>query len=77
MLSFIYRLICSFRTEHGFLPNLIYLTDTHYCALRENLSTLGHEQIERFLGAQIVLTSETSHPHVAWQEQVHRRVAHS
>jgi len=75
MLSFIYRLIYSFRAEHGFSPNVIYLTETHYRALCENLPDLGHEQIERFLEVQIVLVSETSHPRAAWQEQMHRRAA--
>jgi hypothetical protein len=72
MLSFLYRLIHSFRAEHGFAPNVVYLNQHHYRALCENLPTLGHEQMERFLEVQIVLMSETSHPRALWQEQAHR-----
>jgi hypothetical protein len=71
MLSFLYRLIRGFQREHGFPPNVVYLNSLHYGALRDNLSTLTHEQAENFLRLHIVLDTETLHPHVAWQEQVH------
>jgi len=74
MLSFLYRLIRGFQREHGFPPNVVYLNTLHYHALRDNLSTLTHEQTERFLQLHIVLDAETLHPHVAWHEhgQMHR-----
>lgn len=75
MLSFLYRLIQEFRREHGFSPNVVYLNEAHYRALRDNLSNLGHEQIERFLKAHIVLLQETSHPRAAWQESPSQQAA--
>jgi hypothetical protein len=73
MLSFLYRLIQEFRSEHGFSPNVVYLNEAHYRALRDNLPALGHEQIERFLKAHLILVPETSHPRAAWQEPPSRQ----
>jgi hypothetical protein len=75
MLSFLYRLIRGFQREHGFPPNVVYLNSLHYRALRDNLSTLSHEQAENFLRLHIVLDAGALHPHAAWQEPVHRRRA--
>ncbi len=72
MLSFLYRLIRNFQREHRFPPNVVYLNPLHYRALRDNLSTLNHEQIENFLQLHIVLIADALHPHVAWQEPVRR-----
>ena len=71
MLSFLYRLIRGFQREHGFPPNVVYINSVHYRALRDNLSTLTHEQTERFLCLHVVLDNEALHPHVAWQEMAH------
>lgn len=75
MLSFLYRLIRGFQREHGFPPNVVYLSPEHYRALRDNLSSLTHEQIERFLRVHVVLEPEAVHPHVAWQEMAHQHHA--
>lgn len=72
MLSFLYRLIRGFQREHGFPPNVVYLSPQHYRALRDNVPTLTHEQIEKFLCVHLALEPEALHPHVAWQELVHR-----
>lgn len=73
MLSFLYRLIRGFQREHGFPPNVVYLSPSHYQALSENLAALPTERIEAFLGVQLILEPTATHPHVAWQEPVHRR----
>lgn len=75
MLSFLYRLIRGFQREHGFPPNVVYLSPQHYRALRDNLPDVTHEQTERFLQVHIVLDAEALHPHVAWQETEHRNHA--
>jgi hypothetical protein len=73
MLSFLYRLIRGFQREHGFPPNVVYLSPQHYRALRDNIPTLTHERIESFLRVHVVLEPDALHPHVAWQEPVHQR----
>jgi len=73
MLNFLYRLIRDFPREHGFPPNVLYLNQTHYCALRENLPQLGHEETECFLQLHIVLLTEALHPQVAHREPQRRR----
>lgn len=75
MLSFLYRLIRGFQREHGFPPNVVYLSPQHFRALCENLSGLPTDRIEAFLGVQMVLEPAATHPHVAWQEPMHRRRA--
>jgi hypothetical protein len=75
MLSFLYRLIRDFQREHGLPHNVLHLNETHYHALRENLSQLGHEETERFLQLHIVLFREEMHPRVACQKPLRRRAA--
>lgn len=75
MLSFLYRLIRDFQREHGIPPNVLYLSESHYGALRENLPQLDHEDVERLLRLHIVLFPEATHPRVACQELPRRRAA--
>jgi hypothetical protein len=75
MLSFLYRLIRGFQREHGFPPNVVYLSPEHYRALRDNVPTLTHERLEGFLRVHVVLEPDALHPHVAWHEPAHQRRA--
>jgi hypothetical protein len=74
MLSFVYRLIKDFERTHGVAPNVLYMSEKHYFALRENLAELGHEETEAFLRLEIALTP-TAHPHVSWHDPATRRRA--
>jgi hypothetical protein len=73
MLSFLYRLIRSFRGEHGFSPNTLYVNENQYDALRENLPQMAHEETENFLQLRIALVPGALHPHVAWQDPPRKR----
>jgi hypothetical protein len=73
MLSFLYRLIRSFRNEHGFSPNTLYMNENQYEALRENLPQMAHEETENFLQLRISLMSGSLHPQVAWQDPPRKR----
>lgn len=76
MLSFLFRLIKSYRREHGFAPNVLYMNDFHYQKLRESVPDMKHyEQIAQFLNLDIVITAEAIHPHVAWVNTTARRSA--
>ena len=67
MLSFLFRLIRAYHREHGFLPNVLYLNDLHYQKLCESLPDLpGHEDLSAFLGLEIVISMEATHPSLAW-----------
>lgn len=67
MLSFIYRLANSFEHSHGFRPNLLFISPTHYDRLREELAGVPHlEALRSLLGMEVVLDEEVVHPHVAW-----------
>ncbi|HEX9627068.1 MAG TPA: hypothetical protein VGA00_09040 [Acidiferrobacterales bacterium] len=76
MLSFLFRLIRTFRNEHGVAPNVLYMNDFHYQKLHESLPEMpGYEQIARFLKLEIVISAEAVHPHAAWVDPAQRRSA--
>ena len=67
MLSFIYRLLDDFEQEHGYRPNVLYLSPEHCAHLREAFSPgLDMADIRRHLGLEIVLDASLAHPRVAW-----------
>ena len=74
MLSFIYRIAHEFEHKHGYHPNLLYLNKTHYAHLCAELAEIkGLDNISQLLGMEIVLDTETLHPHVYWSEINWRR----
>lgn len=77
MLSYLYRLAASFQRTHHCRPNLLYLSPSHYRMLRENLAGMANEEeVERFVGMDIVISPEVRHPNVAWVSRGQgRRVA--
>lgn len=76
MLSFLYALTREFRAEHGYEPNLVYLSAAHYSKLtREVPQFLSHDQITQFLQMEIVISNDAVHPHVAWIRPRHLRYA--
>lgn len=67
MLSFIYRLVREFETEHGYRPNLLQISPLHFTKLCLNLPEFTQrEEMTRFLGMRILFTRDAVHPHVAW-----------
>ena len=67
MISFLYRLANRFETEHGYRPNILYLNPKHYTQLRSDLSEIKNlGELVTFLGMEVVLAGEMTHPHVAY-----------
>jgi len=67
MISFLYRLTNQFETEHGFRPNILYLNPKHYTQLRSDLAEIKNlGELVTFLGMEVVLAGEMTHPHVAY-----------
>jgi hypothetical protein len=76
MLSFLYRLIHGFRSHHGILPNVLYLSRAHYQQLLRDLPAYdSYDELCRFLSVSVIVTSATTHPHVAWMRGTIRRAA--
>lgn len=66
MLSFIVTLVNNYQNHHGARPNLVYMNETHYEYLREELPGVrGHEDVVALLGLDIALSDNATHPHVA------------
>ena len=66
MLSFIVTLVNSYESHHGARPNLVYMSETHYSYLREELPGVrDHDDVTAILGVDIALSDEALHPHVA------------
>ncbi len=66
MLSFVVTLITHYEQHHGVRPNLLYMSETHYSYLREELPGVrDHEDVTAILGVDIALSERTVHPHVA------------
>ena len=67
MLSFLYQLANKFEQEHGYRPNVLYLNQQHFQSLKEALAEIkGLDAINKFMGMEIVLTSDCNQPHLAW-----------
>jgi hypothetical protein len=76
MLSFINGLVFEFERQHGFRPNVVYLSGSHLDHLRRNLEgVVVPGGLSRILGMEMVVTSDIVHPHVAWVEQRWSRIA--
>lgn len=76
MLDHIYRLVSSFKQEHGVHPNLLYLNLLHSEHLKSSFDetyTLG--QIMNMLQMEMILDPEIIHPHVAWTQTAQRAVS--
>ena len=73
MLSYIFRLIDHFQRQHGVEPNLLYLNELHMLELRKALAA-GQtiQSITDFLGMELIINREITHPHVAWTQSAQR-----
>lgn len=66
MLSHIVSLVSHYETRHGMRPNVIYMNETHYGYLREELPGVrDHHDVVAILGVDIALHDEALHPQVA------------
>ncbi len=67
MLGFIYKLAHDFEEEHGFRPNVLYLSQSHFAELRGQLTEIRNlGTMSKLLGMEIVLDSELTDPQVCW-----------
>lgn len=66
MLSHIVTLVDSYERNHGIRPNLVYMNETHYSYLREELPFVrDHNDVVAILGVDIALNDEALHPQAA------------
>jgi len=68
MLSFLFHLAHDFENSHGYQANLLYINQQHFDALRQQLAEIRDlDKLSQFLGMDIVISEEATHPHVVWQ----------
>ena len=66
MLSMIVSLVGHYEARHGNRPNLLYMNETHYEYLREEMpGAEDHRAVVALLGIDIALTDDAMQPHVA------------
>lgn len=74
MLSYLYQITRHFEAQHGYPPNLLYLSPEQFEQLRLDLAGIPHlAGLTLFLGMELVLSTECRHPHVAWSAIAWRR----
>ncbi len=66
MLSHIVNLVHSYHEQHGTRPNLVYMNETHYSYLRQEMPGVrDHHDVVSILGIDIALSDLALQPHVA------------
>jgi hypothetical protein len=66
MLSHIMTMVNTYEQHHGVRPNVVYMNETHYGYLREELPGVrDHHDVVNILGVDIALSDEIIHPAVA------------
>lgn len=66
MFSHIVNLVSDYEAGHGAKPNLVYMNETHYGYLREELPGVhDHHDLVSILGIDIALSDEIIQPAVA------------
>jgi hypothetical protein len=66
MLSHIVNLVKTYEQSHGARPNVVYMNETHYGYLREELPGVrDHDNLIAILGLDIALSDEAIRPQVA------------
>jgi hypothetical protein len=66
MLSYIVSLVRNYEHLHGARPNLVFMNETHYSYLREELPGVrDHDSVTSIIGVDIALSDEAMRPHVA------------
>lgn len=66
MYSHIVSLVKDYEHHHGARPNLVYMNETHYSYLREEMPGVNdHHDLVTILGIDIALSDEIIQPAVA------------
>lgn len=66
MLSHVVNLVKGYEVDNGQRPNLLYMNETHYGYLREEMPGVwDHNDVVSLLGIDIALSDEAIRPHVA------------
>lgn len=66
MFSHIVSLVQDYEQGHGMRPNVVYMNETHYSYLREEMPGVrDHNEVVRILGVDIALADDILHPQVA------------
>ena len=74
MLSYLYQITRHFERQHGYLPNLLYLSPEHFRHLEMDLMEIPDlAGLTQFLGMELILSTDYPHPHVAWSSVEWRR----
>jgi len=67
MLSYLYKVSCNFERQHGYAPNLLYLSNQHFEQLKAELADIPQlADLTLFLGMELVISSDCLHPEVVW-----------
>ena len=73
MLSFLYRIARSYQQEHGYRPNAVVMSKTHFRLLQASLPEISdYADLSRLLGMDVVLSEDCIHPHVSWMSMARR-----
>jgi hypothetical protein len=66
MLSHIVNLVTDYEHDNGSRPNLVYMNETHYTYLRQEMpGARDHNDVVAILGIDIALSDMAVRPHVA------------
>jgi len=58
--------VSTYEQSHGIRPNLVFMNETHYSYLREELPGVrDHDDVTNIIGVDIALSDEAVRPHVA------------
>ncbi len=75
MLSFIYQMVCAFQREHGFRPNVLYISPEHFERLRDEFANPDDMRaIRRVLAMEILMRRGAAHPRVGWSHSAAHEV---
>lgn len=74
MLSYLYQITRDFERRHGYPPNLLYLNQRHFEQLQSELTNIPNlAGLTLFLGMELVLSTDYTHPEVVWSAVEWRR----
>lgn len=66
MLSFVITLVNNYEQRFGRRPNVVYMNESHYEYLREEMPGIrAHDEVVSLLGIDISLSNDAISPHVA------------
>lgn len=75
MLSFVMSLVNHYEERYGNRPNIVYMNESHYEFLREEMPGIrAHDEVVALLGIDISLSDEALSPHVATAEFLEQHI---